>query len=139
MAFLSRILYTGGLSLQRIMFGVKDIESVEIVLDSERERGVKVAYETAQDYDPRAFGVKHVLRRVSGPFDLPIRFDVVSWNHLFELAADRGGASGGPVPERLAPEYFTPDLWNYFGMQKNPETALKKDRAHFEWERHAAP
>ena len=134
MAFLSRALYTGGLSLQRIMFGMKDIESVALTLDGEREHILEAIYETARDYDPRAFGVKHEKKTASGPFELPLRFEVISWNHLFELSAQRGDEAA-----RLEPEYFSPELWKAFGMWKNPETALKKNRAHFEWERVAAP
>ena len=136
--FLSRWLYTGGLSLQRAMFGKGDVESVGLVISPVDGSVTQVDYETAADYDPASFGVKHAAVSEKGPFSLPLRFEVVSWNHLFSLgkesrASPEGRDAGAPL------YYFTPELWANYAMWKNPETILRKDRAHFVWERGVAP
>ncbi|HOR49399.1 MAG TPA: hypothetical protein PLS97_08765 [Rectinema sp.] len=173
--FLSRILYTGGLSLQGLMFGPGDIEAVALAIDPVGWKVVEIDYETAADYNPSAFSVKHKAVSLTGSFALPIRFKVISWNHLFELeeqgASDAKAlvapatiigstmppstaapdkvidsaaapptpiASSNSIPE-AALSYFTPELWEKYGIWKNPETILRKDRAHFIWERGAAP
>jgi len=172
---LSRILYTGGLSLQGLMFGPGDIEAVALAIDPVGWKVVEIDYETAADYNPSAFSVKHKAVSLTGSFALPIRFKVISWNHLFELeeqgASDAKAlvapatiigstmppstaapdkvidsaaapptpiASSNSIPE-AALSYFTPELWEKYGIWKNPETILRKDRAHFIWERGAAP
>ena len=183
--FLSRILYTGGLSLQGLMFGPGDIEAVALAIDPVGWKIVEIDYETAADYNPSAFSVKHKAVSLTGSFALPIRFKVISWNHLFELeeqgASDAKAlvapatiigftmppstaapdkvidyatahaeaiassaapptpiASSNSIPE-AALSYFTPELWDKYGIWKNPETILRKDRAHFIWERGVAP
>jgi len=163
--FLSRILYTGGLSLQGLMFGPGDIEAVALAIDPVGWKIVEIDYETAADYDPSAFSVKHEVVSLTGSFALPIRFKVISWNHLFELegrGASQDEAFVAPAPvldstmslstavptspaasSDFIPEtrlsYFTPELWDKYGIWKNPETILRKDRAHFIWERGVAP
>ncbi|MCE5255489.1 MAG: hypothetical protein LLF89_01425 [Spirochaetaceae bacterium] len=155
--FLSRILYTGGLSIQRLMYGPGDIEAVALAIDLSSGKIMEVDYETAADYDPSSFSVRHQAVSLKGSFDPPLRFRVTSWNHLFALAdnqkiqtpanaADQAsanaaalaGAPGGPASVSGAPlSYFTPELWTKYSMWKNPETILRKDRAHFVWERGA--
>lgn len=156
--FLSRLLYTGGLSLQRLMYGPGDIETIGLSIDPASGKIVGVDYETAADYDPSSFSVKHQAVSLKGSFDPPLRFQVVSWNHLFALeentAASAEAASGNAVPSGAAPRaeaaltaaaaaaplsYFTPELWAKYAIWKNPETILRKDRAHFPWEREVAP
>jgi hypothetical protein len=134
---LSRSLYTGGLSLQRLMFGKGDIESVGLTLDPKSGDVVEVAYETAAGYNPSDFSVKHESVVVKGPLSLPIGFRVVSWNHLFSLEK-AGGAPLAGSASAIPLSYFTPEIWREYGMWKDPETRLRKDRAHFEWERGAA-
>ena len=136
--FLSRWLYTGGLSLQRAMFGKGDVESIGFVINPADGSVTQVDYETAAGYDPTNFGVRHEAVSEKGPFSLPLRFEVMSWNHLFSLekegrASPEGREAGAPL------RYFTPELWANYTMWKNPETILRKDRAHFVWERGAAP
>jgi len=172
--FMSRILYTGGLSLQRLMYGPGDIEAVAITIDMSSGEIQEVDYETAADYNPASFSVKHQAVSLKGSFAPPLRFRVMSWNHLFELSGNRkiqtatpsttapGGAattgaasastpespvpapaaaagSAAPAPAPEAPlSYFTPELWAKYAMWKNPQTSVRKDRAHFVWERGAA-
>ncbi len=135
--FLSRTLYTGGLSLQRAMFGKGDIESIGLKVDPVSWSILEVEYETAKDYDPSAFSVTHENVVAKGPLVPPLAFKVVSWNHLFSL--EKGGSpaslSGSSRPEPLL--YFSAALWSGYAMWKNPETRLRKDRAHFDWERGA--
>ena len=135
---LSRILYTGGLSLQRAMFGKGDIESVGLSIDRQGGKILEVDYETAANYNPASFSVKHQNIVRKGPLDPPLRFKVVSWNHLFSLEE---GAGVPPAGSAAAPTlaYFTPQLWAEYAIWKNPETLVRKDRAHFIWERGSAP
>lgn len=137
-AFLSRWLYTGGLSLQRAMFGQGDIETIGLTIDPTDGTIVGIDYETAADYDPRNFSVKHLSVIKTGRFKAPLRFSVVSWNHLFRLEEEAPASLDAPAsPLPLA--YFTPELWSKYAIWKNPETLLRKDRAHFDWERGVAP
>ncbi|OQB96885.1 MAG: hypothetical protein BWX81_01241 [Spirochaetes bacterium ADurb.Bin110] len=183
--FLSRILYTGGLSLQSLMFGPGDIEAIAFAIDPVGWKIVEIYYETAADYDPSAFSVKHEAVSLTGSFVLPIRFKVISWNHLFELeervasqdesfvapaaligsimppsteapdkVIDSAIAPAEAIASTAAPatptvssnsmpeaplSYFSPELWDKYGIWKNPETILRKNRAHFIWERGVAP
>lgn len=136
--FLSRCLYTGGLSLQRAMFGIGDIESIGLAIDPASGEVTEVDYETAADYTPLSFGVKHVKITKKGPFPFPLRFRVVSWNHLFSLE-EEALASLKKSTYDIPPSYFTSELWTKYAIWKNPETILRKDRAHFVWERGAVP
>ena len=165
--FMSRCLYTGGLSLQRLMFGPGDIEAIGFSIDPASENVMEIDYETATDYRPSNFSVKHKKVSLKGNFASPLHFKVISWNHLFEFegatsaetsAAIDKTSSGGAIAAQAsttapaetashttntepAPplSYFTSELWAKYGMWKNPETILRKDRAHFVWERGAAP
>jgi hypothetical protein len=138
--FLSRSLYTGGLSLQRLMFGKGDIESIALTVDPSSGEILRVEYETAQDYSPENFSVTHKNVFVEGPLAAPPRFSVVSWNHLFSL--EKSEASQGPKADgaeaRPPLSYFTAALWREYSMVKERETRLRKDRAHFDWEEIAA-
>jgi hypothetical protein len=132
--FISRCLYTGGLSLQRAMYGKGDIESVGLAVDPSKGEVLEADYETAADYNPASFGVKHLNVVRKGPLAPPLWFKVVSWNHLFSL--EEGGlTASAPQGSGPALSYFTDKLWNDYAMWKNPETVLRKDRAHFVWER----
>ena len=133
--FLSRALYTGGLSLQRAMFGKGDIEAVALTIDPASGSVLEIRYETARAYSPSDFSVSHEMVVESHPPAGRPRFSVVSWNHLFRLegVADETKATA----ERARLEYFSGKLWRDYGMWKNPETLLRKDRAHFVWERAA--
>lgn len=147
-AFLSRYIYTGGLSLQHLMFGPGDIEVIGIVIDPVSGAILQVDYETAANYDESKFSVIHKAVSQKGDFALPLRFAVVSWNHLFSLEGqgdaigaqsaqgDVGATQGSSTQPALS--YFTPALWNHYGIWKNPQTILRKDRAHFAWERASA-
>ncbi len=167
-AFLSRYLYTGGLSLQHLMFGPGDIEAIGLAIDPASGAIIQIDYETAAHYDASKFSVTHEIVSQKGAFAAPLRFSVVSWNHLFALegqggassvsagskgsvgaplsstpslsiAPAQGGAAGAQASSTQPPlSYFTPALWNRYGIWKNPQTILRKDRAHFAWERSAA-
>ena len=132
MPFLSRNLYTGGLSLQRVMFGKGDVEVVGMVI-SPKNRIMRLEYETAADYDPRDFSVKHKDVTVDGPVSTPVCFEVISWNHMFDYKKSSTKKCKDGV--RLQVEYFSKELWEEYTMFKREETMLKKNRAHFKWER----
>lgn len=126
--WLNRTLYTGGLRLQKTIFGKGDVEMVSLVIDSSGNID-EVIYETAENHDPSDFSVKHsTVRTVAKP---PLLFRVVSWNHLFLLEA---GLSG----KVMRPEYFSQTLWDEYEMVKERESLLKKSRAHLPYERRAA-
>ena len=157
--FFSRTIYTGGLSLQRAMFGKGDVESIGVTIDAAGEV-VGLEYETAKDYRPGSFSVTHLPIKEEVKVSLPLRFRIVSWNHLFsrnvnETSAmasavitgtdvgreaetrDIFAAEGLDVPgARSVPfGYFSAKLWSEYAMWKNPETILRKNRSHFIWER----
>jgi len=165
------------------MYGPGDIETIGLAIDPASGKIVEVDYETAADYDPSRFGVKHQEVTLKGSFDPPLHFQVISWNHLFRLEEDRatelgnGALSVEPASNKVtsaerasgeaasantgstevaaavvalpgvameplaeAPlSYFTPELWAKYAIWKNPETILRKDRAHFPWERAVVP
>lgn len=126
--FLNRILYTGGLGLQRTMFGPGDLEKVSVVVKDGKIESA--GFETADGYNPSGFGVAHKPLVVSA---MPSALAVMSWNHLFEAAASAGAA----VP--LKPEYFSEEKWAYYEMVKLKESFFSRSRAHEPYERVAAP
>ncbi len=132
---LSRWVYTGGLGLQRIMFGKGDIELVVVVVGPDG-RLEELLFETAEAYDPRAFGVRHRDVRLRGPAASAPGFAlrVMSWNHLFEPLARAGAAPRGSRVT-LAPEYFTNELWEEYTMFRQKETFFRRSRAHEPFER----
>ncbi len=135
--FLSRNIYTGGLGLQQTMFGPKDIEVVVLTIDP-RGRIIGLHYETAENYDPSAFGVKHkkieVRAKDGAELRGPFAFEVISWNHLFALREDVSAAQAATLIN-LTPVYFTDDLWAKYGMYKEETGFFSRHRAHLEWER----
>ncbi len=127
--WLSRQLYTGGLALQRRIFGKGDIEMVSLVIDPAGQVE-SVEYETAENHSPEDFSVRH--KTVQTRAQPPLVFSVISWNHLFSLE------SSPPDPSQwidLDSEYFTRDLWEEYEMVKPKETLLKRSRAHQPYER----
>jgi hypothetical protein len=125
-AFLSRMLYTGGLSLQRLMFGPGDVEAIGVELSPSLEP-VSISYEEAEGYDEAAMTVRH-RKVIDAPWpESGASFEVASWNHLFSL-------SEGIVSEAPAPEYFDAGEWARYGMTKAPPTFVFRHRAHFDWE-----
>lgn len=134
--FLSRALYTGGLSLQRAMFGKGDVESVALTIDPASGSVLEIRYETARAYSPSDFSVSHEMVVESHPPAGRPLFSVVSWNHLFRLEGAAGEARA--EAERAPLGYFSERLWRGYEMWKNPETLLRKNRAHFVWERASA-
>ena len=129
----TRAVYTGGLRLQSVIYGPGDVEVIELEVDLETMKLLRVSYETA-DYDARG-GVIHVQVVKEGdklPDQLPLYFEVVSWNHLFELR-ERPPAPDQPV-HRLEPRPFTEELWVYYRMSKSVRTPLSRDRDQRAWE-----
>lgn len=130
-AFMSRILYTGGLNLKGILFGPADIELIEVILDREGKPRL-VAYEDAGDYRPQNFGVKHVEKSVKNPVP-PFCFETVSWNHMFAIAGQQACAGLHP----MTPEYFGENDWEKYRMVKKTEAILRRNRMHRPYERKA--
>ncbi len=129
----TRVTYTGGLKLQKIIYGPGDVEGIELTVDAESGKIIKVVYETA-DWDEKG-RVIHVPMEETGaeiPSDHQLVFRVVSWNHMFDLISE-SEVKEEPRYE-LVPEYFSEELWHYYSMTKKKQTPLKRDRAHFEWE-----
>lgn len=134
-AFLSRTIYTGGLRLQRTMFGKGDIEMISLIIDK-NDVVREIVYETAENYDPKAFGVKHRTITISELKAIPV-FRVMSWNHLFQVAGDKT-TTASETKVNLSPQYFTTEKWDEYEMWKPTETTLKKSRAHRLYERRSA-
>lgn len=82
--FINRNMYTGGLGLQKKIFGKEDIEVVMLKLD-ENQNIIEVNYERAKDYNPKEFSVKYEKVKISEAIEIPLYFKVISWNHLFNI------------------------------------------------------
>jgi hypothetical protein len=137
MPFLSRILYTGGLRIQRIMFGKGDVELISVTVNP-AGKIIGFEYERPKDYNPSTFTVAHQTVRLKKEFArLPV-LRVASWNHLFEFADDAPSGQYGARNWRCQPEYFSEELWNEYTMVRLKETPLRKSRAHLPWERMTA-
>lgn len=132
--WLSRNIYTGGLKLQKIMFGKHDIEVIGLVIDK-KNKITKVIYESPENYNPNDFSVKHKTNEITQNIILPLRFKVGSWNHLFQHVDRNYNLQKGEKEVYIKPQYFTQPLWDEFTMFKKEETALKQNRAHYPWER----
>ncbi len=146
---LTRATYTGGLRLQRIIFGPGDVEALALDVDLETSRVTRVRYETAR-YGKRGEVIHVPVVKEWGdvPDYNPLYFEVISWNHLFDLleappgkAADKeskgtlnpgsGSTAAGRKVYRLDPEPFTDELWKHYRMTKKREHMLSRDRAHY--------
>jgi len=129
----NRLFYTGGLHLQKVIFGPGDVEAIELKIDKKSGRIIRIRYETAR---VRKSGkIKHiplVVEQDQIPPALPLYFEVISWNHLFKLI-DPGQAKGKKIYQ-LKPKYFTDQLWEHYRMTKKHQGPLSQDRAHFGWE-----
>lgn len=128
--FLSRNIYTGGLSLQKTMFGKKDIELVS--LEIEKDKITSLEFETAENYDPKKFGVKHKHLTIKEGISTPICFKVKSWNHLFE---EKPIFSCSEKQNLAEVNYFTEKLWTEYTMTKEKEGFFSRNRAHKIYER----
>lgn len=138
MPFLSRILYTGGLSIQRFMFGKGDVEVISAIISPEGKI-IALEYERPKNYNPSTFIVEHETRKVQKTFERMPVFKVASWNHLFEIVSEKNTTVKSEERIwRCNPEYFTEDLWNEYTMVRFKETRLRKSRAHLAWERISA-
>lgn len=137
MPFLSRYVYTGGLSLQHLMFGKGDIEVITITLNSALQM-VSLKYERPDAYSAESFSVKHVTVETSVPegIERPL-FKVTSWNHLFVLDGFASAETARAVsPVQLS--YFSDTLWQSYSMVKERQTKIQKNRAHEKWELRSA-
>jgi hypothetical protein len=121
----NKLFYTGGLKLQTKIFGPEDIEALELVVDKQSKKIIRIRYESASHDKQEVTGVQ--AGKIARPW-----FEVTTWNHMFELVGPES-ASGKKVQD-LKPEYFTDERWNYYGMTKKKQSLLSQDRAHFEWE-----
>jgi len=96
---LSRAIYTGGLSLQRLMFGKGDVELIVVELGPDGAARA-YAFEEALDYDPASFSVTHApARHTLAPGERAV-LEVMSWNHLFRALPEAR-------PWTLPPRYHT--------------------------------
>lgn len=130
---LSRALYTGGLSLQRYMFGKGDVELVVVELEADG-RARAFSYEEAAGYDPSSFAVTHApARRELAPGERAL-LEIMSWNHLF-----RALPTGSPVDTDPPLSYFEEESWRAYGMHKARPSFLRRDRALAPWELKPAP
>jgi hypothetical protein len=132
--FLSRILYTGGLHIQKFMYGKGDIEVIGLTLSSNGTM-TGIDYETAENYSNNDFFVKHKKISKKGIFQNPYKFRVISWNHLFDYIENKSYIlKNDEKLITLEPVYFSKTIWEEYQMEKKIETRLKKNRAHFLFE-----
>ncbi len=132
-ATMSRLVYTGGLHLKDMMFGPADIELIEVILDKNGKPKV-LAWEDAENYQPKNFSVKH-LPKIDRDPKQPFCFETPTWNHMFSLVKPdvcKGAAA-------LKPEYFSAADWDKYKMVKKTEAILRRNRMHRVYERVAAP
>lgn len=132
-AFMSRVIYTGGLHLKDIMFGPADIELIEVILDT-AGKAREIGWEDAENYQPKNFSVRHAPKTERNPAQ-PFCFETSSWNHMFSLT--KADACKGVNPPRA--EYFTQAEWDKYKMLKKTEAILRRNRMHRVYERQAAP
>lgn len=134
--WLNRMIYTGGLSLQKMMFGKGDIEVIEIAINP-NGTVIQCQYETAKSYDETAFSVSHEWVRADHHINMG--FEVISWNHLFNMSPQTDlDQNHSLIKTNLKISYFDDETWKAFEMFKETNTFLKKNRAHFEYERVSA-
>lgn len=131
-AAVSRAIYTGGLSLQRLMFGKGDVELLVIELEPDGTARA-CSYEEAQGYDPASFSVTHAPARRALALGERALLEVMSWNHLF-----RALPAGASVDADPPLSYFEEEAWQAYGMHKARPTFLRRDRALKPWELRAA-
>lgn len=127
--YINRVIYTGGLSLQRYIFGKGDIESIEVVLNSDKKIS-KLSFETAENYSDNAATVTHKKVTLTENLNTPLVFHVMSWNHLFTQETNNRNSE----VVKLNPEYFSKKLWDEYEMIKDKKDIFKKNRAHFDYE-----
>lgn len=131
-AFLNRILYTGGLSLQRWIFGPKDIELFVVKLNKNLKLQ-SIEYEDA-DWELaekkrlpglyKDFLVIHQKKTLSQN-NLTLCFAISSWNHMH---SPRPMDACQNIPKTPV-AFFSEELWQKYGMTKTPPTLLRKHRA----------
>jgi len=131
-AALSRYLYTGGLKLQRLIFGPADVELIEVIL-SNTGAVREIHYEDAKNYKPQSFSVQHEAKAVQNP-ESPFCFETRSWNHMFALVSAARCTGVNPPPVT----YFSDVEWQRCKMVKKTEAILRRNRAHRIYERVAA-
>lgn len=131
-AFMSRIIYTGGLHLKDIMFGPADIELIEVILDKAGNPR-SIHWEDAENYQPKNFSVRHAPKTERNPA-MPFCFTTSSWNHMFALAKSEVCKNTTP----LKIEYFSAADWDRYKMTKKTEAILRRNRMHRVYERQVA-
>ncbi len=129
---LSRNLYTGGLKMQKSMFGKGDVELLSFIVDPAGNIQF-VEFETAENYDAKNFSVIHQHAERKGLHKEPVLFKVISWNHLFDYVKDNADSSTNVI--RLTPVYFGEKLWREYGMVKESESFFRRNRAHKNYEK----
>ncbi|MEM7180709.1 MAG: hypothetical protein AAF518_07340 [Spirochaetota bacterium] len=131
--FLSRNLYTGGLSLQKVLFGKEDVELISLVMSPTREI-LQVTYEIPENYSPSDFSVKHRTVTEKDNLSFPLVFQVISWNHLVKRIPSPAKKQLFSLPVR----YFDRELWREYSMVKDSESTFNRHRAHRLYEREGA-
>jgi hypothetical protein len=128
----NKMFYTGGLKLQRKIFGPEDIEVIEFVIDKKSGQVIRLRYETATVSKEGDQVKQNHLNKEETRANPPVYLETITWNHMF-------GASGpdqvaGKQVYKLKPEYFTQDRWDYYQMSKKRQSLLSQDRAYYDWE-----
>ncbi len=129
----TRATYTGGLHLQKIIYGPGDIEAIEFKIDKKTGKILRIRFETARFSEKgKVIHIPVVLCGKECPSKPPIYLEVISWNHLFKIITPE--QAKGKKIYQLKPKYFDEKLWQYYRITKKHQGPLSRDRAHFQWE-----
>jgi len=131
-AAFNKVFYTGGLKLQKKIFGPEDIEVVELVIDKQSGEIARVRYESAE-VEKKGNKVKQNHQgREAENVKPPVYFETITWNHMFALISPE--ELGARKVYQLQPEYFSAERWEYYKMAKKRRSLFSQDRAYFSWE-----
>ena len=132
LAAVNKVFYTGGLKLQKKIFGPEDIEVIEFVIDKKSGKIARIRYESATvEKVGEKVKQNHQGKEVKNA-EPPTYFETITWNHMFNMLSP--GQINGKKVFKLKPEYFTQERWDYYKMSKKHKNLLSQDRAHYNWE-----
>ena len=127
-----KLFYTGGLKLQKKIFGPEDNEVIELAIDKKTGNIIRLRYESAQVSKTEKKVKQNHMGTEETSAELPLYFETITWNHMF--AHIKPDQVSGKQVYKIAPEYFTQERWGYYQMSKKHQTLLSQDRAYYNWE-----
>ena len=128
----NKLFYTGGLKLQRQIFGPEDNEVIEVSVDKKTGNIIRLRYESAEVSKIEEKVKQNHMGTEEKSAELPLYFETITWNHMF--AHIRPDQVSGKRVYKIEPVYFTQERWEYYQMSKKHQTPLSQDRAYYKWE-----